>query len=229
MYYANHAGNLDSFTFRPRNPGSALTHLIGFIYSILLTPVLLIRAAVECQSFSVLVGCSVFMLSMVLLYCASTVYHSFDLSPKANKLLRKIDHLMIFVLIAGSYTPICLTVLRDGVGIPLLCAVWGVAAAGMVFKLCWVTCPKWVSSVIYIALGWACLAAFPELWAKLPRAGFFWLLIGGLVYTMGGVLYALRLKKLNELHPQFGSHEIFHVFVMVGNLCQFWCIFRYCV
>lgn len=229
MYYAHYAGNNGYFSFRAKDPGSALTHLIGVIYSILLTPVMLIRASMDGQPLHVLVGCSVFMLSMVLLYSASTVYHSFDLSPKANKRLRKIDHLMIFVLIAGSYTPICLTTLKGGIGIPLLCVVWGVAFVGMVFKLCWVTCPKWVSSVIYIAMGWACVAAFPELWSELPRAGFCWLLIGGLIYTAGGVLYALKLKRLNALHPHFGSHEIFHVFVMLGNLCQFWCIFRYCV
>lgn len=229
MYYTQLDNKILSFTFCSKEPGSAVTHLIGIIYSVLLTPVLLIKAALGGADISVLIGCSVFMLSMIMLYTASTVYHSFNLSPSANSVLKKIDHMMIFVLIAGSYTPICLTVLRGGIGIPLLLAVWILALLGMLFKLCWVNCPKWLSSVIYIVLGWSCVAAFPALYSGLAPAGFFWLLGGGILYTVGGVIYAMKFRKLNELSRNFGSHEIFHVFVMLGNLCQFFCIFKYCL
>lgn len=229
MYYTNIDNKTLSFTFRPKDPGSAITHLIGIIYSIFLTPVLLIKAAINGADIVTLISCSVFMLSMIMLYTASTVYHSFNLSNASNSILKKTDHMMIFVLIAGSYTPICLTVLRNGIGLILLLVVWIIAILGMLFKLFWVTCPKWLSSVIYIGLGWACVAAFPALYKGLAPSGFGWLLGGGILYTIGGVIYAMKFHKLNELSRNFGSHEIFHIFVMLGNLCQFFCIYKYCL
>ena len=229
MYSANLDGNTVFFSFRAKEPGSAITHLIGIIYSIILTPVLLIKAALSGAGISVLIACSVFMLSMVMLYAASTVYHTFNLSDKINTVLKKTDHSMIFILIAGSYTPICLTILRDGIGIILLAAVWLLSLGGIIFKLFWVNCPKWISSVIYIALGWACAVDVPSLYSGLSFEGFMWLLMGGIIYTVGGIIYAMSFKKFNQLSSKFGSHEIFHLFVMVGNLCHFYCVFQYCI
>ena len=108
----------------------------------------------------------------------------------------------------------------------LLCAIWGIAAAGMLLKAFWISCPKWFSSIIYIAMGWACLFVFPLLLKVLPKPAFLWLLAGGILYTAGGVLYALKLKGFNSLHKYFGSHEIFHLFVMAGSFCHF--IVMYC-
>lgn len=142
------------------------------------------------------------------------------------RLFRKLDHMMIFVLIAGSYTPVCLVVLGGRLGYTLLAVVWGVAILGMAVKAFWITCPKWFSSVIYIAMGWICLAVFGQLWNTLPRAAFLWLLAGGLIYTAGGVIYALKLPLFNAKHKYFGSHEIFHLFVMGGSICHF--IFMFC-
>lgn len=107
----------------------------------------------------------------------------------------------------------------------LLSAVWGIAIAGMLIKLCWITCPKWFSSVLYIAMGWACLAVFGTLWSTLSRSAFLWLLAGGIFYTAGGVIYALKLPVFNSKHKNFGSHEVFHLFVMGGSVCHF--IFMY--
>ena len=112
-------------------------------------------------------------------------------------------------------------------GYPLLIAVWGIAAAGMLFKLCWVTCPKYLSSIIYVAMGWACLSVFGQLIHTLSHAAFSWLLAGGLFYTVGGIIYALRLPFFNARHRNFGSHEIFHLFVMAGSICHFICMYRY--
>ena len=95
----------------------------------------------------------------------------------------------------------------------------------MTLKACWITCPKWFSSVIYIAMGWACVAVFGPLWQILPHAAFGWLLAGGVIYTAGGVIYALKLPLFNKKHEFFGSHEIFHLFVMGGSICHF--IFMY--
>ena len=175
-----------------------------------------------------IIGCIIFVLSMILLYTASGVYHTMMLPEKDRMLYKKIDHLMIFVLIAGSYTPICLTILYGHGGLILLTCVWILAIAGMIFKLFWVTCPKWVSSVIYIAMRWLVAFAFRPLLRYTPTAGFILLLAGGIVYTVGGVIYALKLMPFNGRHPYFGSHEIFHVLIMVGSILHFIMIYRYC-
>ena len=138
-----------------------------------------------------------------------------------NTILKKIDHMMISVLIAGSYTPICLLVLGGRTGIILLAIVWSFAIAGILIKAFWVYCPKWVSSVLYIGMGWTCVLAFTQLLNSLSPAAFVWLLAGGIIYTVGGVIYALKLPIFNSKHKYFGSHEIFHLFVMAGSACHF--------
>ena len=157
----------------------------------------------------------------VLLYAASTTYHTVDSTDKVNRRLRKLDHMMIFVLIAGSYTPICLITLRGPQGTALCAAVWAVALAGIAIKALWITCPKWFSSVLYIAMGWLCVFAVVPIVNALSPAGFGWLLAGGIIYTAGGVLYALKLPLFNARHKVFGTHEIFHVFVMAGSVCHY--------
>lgn len=213
--------------FRVKDPGSAATHFIGFVAAILMTPVLLVHASNVGADVMTMVGMSIFMISMILLYGASTSYHSFDISPKANLRLKRMDHMMIFVLIAGSYTPVCLTILRESVGMHLLMIVWGLAVVGMIFKAVWVTCPKWVSSVIYIGMGWVCLIAMPQLLAGLSAGAFLWLLVGGLFYTVGGVIYAMKFPVFHNRFQYFGCHELFHVFVMAGSVCHFIVMYVY--
>lgn len=207
-----------------REPGSALTHFIGMMLALIAAVPLLVKAA-ACQSSTCVMALAVFMLSMVMLYGASATYHSINVSEKIIRVFRKIDHMMIFVLIAGSYTPVCLIVLGGRLGYTLLAVVWTIAAAGMLIKAFWITCPKWFSSIIYIAMGWVCVGVFSTLWNSLPHAAFLWLLAGGIIYTIGGVIYALRLPLFNDRHQFFGSHEIFHLFVMGGSICHF--IFMY--
>ncbi len=215
------------FLFRPKDPGSALTHLIAFVAAIFATPPLLIHAAMNGASFIKLVSLSVFMLSMVLLYGASTVYHSFDISEGTNKILRKIDHMMIFILIAGSYTPVCTIAIGGRVGARLLALVWGIALAGLILKACWVTCPKWFSSLIYIGMGWVCILALPQIIHNLSGSAFSWLLMGGIIYTIGGIIYAMKFPVFHDRYKNFGSHELFHVFVMAGSLCHFIMMYNY--
>ena len=157
---------------------------------------------------------------------ASSLYHSLNVKENILKLFRKLDHMMIFVLIAGTYTPVCMLVLGGKTGMLLLSLIWGIALVGIVLKALWINCPKWFSSIIYIAMGWVCLLVFPILWEKLSTAAFAWLLAGGILYTVGGVVYALKLKGFNGTHQYFGSHEIFHLFVMAGSFCHF--IVMYC-
>lgn len=206
--------------FNLKDPGSAITHGAAMLLALISSIPLLIKAAGETDNLH-LFAIAIFILTMVLLYTASTVYHSIDSSEKVNRRLRKLDHMMISVMIAGSYTPICLIVLHGRTGYILCAVVWAVALAGILMKAFWITCPKWVSSVLYIGMGWLCVLAFVPIFQKLPRAGFWWLLSGGIIYTIGGVIYGLKLPIFNSRHKHFGSHEIFHIFVMLGSACHF--------
>ncbi len=209
-----------------REPASAFTHFIACVITVFASVPLLVKAAVSGydSSFTAMV---IFITSMIMLYAASTIYHSVNLSGKYLKLFKKIDHLMIFVLIAGSYTPVCLITLNGTSGLILLVAIWTVAIGGMLIKAFWITCPKWFSSILYISMGWLCVTVIPQLWHSLPFRGFAWLLAGGIIYTIGGVIYALKLPGFNAKHSSFGTHEIFHIFVMAGSACHFICMYWY--
>ena len=203
-----------------KDPGSAITHFIGMLMAIFAAVPLLIKAARE-PDHIYLISLTIYALSLILLYAASTTYHTFDLSEKANTILKKIDHMMIFILIAGSYTPICLITLKGRTGVILLSLVWGIALVGIILKAFWVFCPKWVSSILYIGMGWTCVLAFTQILNALSPPAFGWLLAGGIIYTIGGIIYALKLPIFNNRHKNFGSHEIFHLFVMGGSMCHF--------
>lgn len=203
-----------------KEPGSALTHFIGMLMAIFAAVPLLIKAAHE-PSRIYIISLAIYAASLILLYAASTTYHTFDISQKVNTVLKKIDHMMISVLIAGSYTPVCLIVLKGKTGIILLSIVWAIAIAGILIKAFWVYCPKWVSSVLYIGMGWTCVLAFTQILNNMSPAAFGWLLAGGIIYTVGGIIYALKLPIFNSRHKNFGSHEIFHLFVMGGSACHF--------
>ena len=203
-----------------KDPGSAITHFIGMLMAIFAAVPLLVKAARE-PDHIYLISLTIYALSLILLYAASTTYHTFDLSEKANTILKKIDHMMIFILIAGSYTPICLITLKGRTGVILLSLVWGIALVGIILKAFWVFCPKWVSSILYIGMGWTCVLAFTQILNALSPAAFGWLLAGGIIYTIGGIIYALKLPIFNNRHKNFGSHEIFHLFVMGGSMCHF--------
>ena len=207
-----------------REPGSAITHFIGMMLAVFAAVPLLVKAGVS-SGGEHFIAMAIFMASMILLYGASATYHSVNLTGRYLRIFRKLDHMMIFVLIAGSYTPVCLIVLGGELGYTLLALVWGIALAGMLVKAFWITCPKWFSSTIYIAMGWVCVAVFGPLWRTLPASAFLWLLTGGIIYTIGGIIYALKLPLFNSQHTHFGSHEIFHLFVMGGSICHF--IFMY--
>ena len=210
----------DTIKKHVKDPGSAITHFIGLLMAVFAAVPLIIKATHEPSPIYV-VSIAIYAASLILLYAASTTYHTFDRSEKVNTILKKIDHMMISVLIAGSYTPICLLVLGGKLGIILLAIVWSIAIAGILIKAFWVYCPKWVSSVLYIGMGWTCVLAFTQLLNSMSPAAFGWLLAGGLIYTAGGIIYALKLPIFNMKHKDFGSHEIFHLFVMGGSICHF--------
>ena len=206
--------------FKLKDPGSAITHGIGMLLAVAGATPLIVKAARSADVLHVF-AVSVFILTMILLYLASTLYHSVNSTVKVNRRLKKMDHMMIFVMIAGSYTPVCLIVLHGRTGYILCALVWTVAIIGMLIKAFWITCPKWFSSIIYISMGWLCVLAMVPLVQALPAAAFVWLVAGGVIYTVGGIIYALKLPLFNSRHQFFGSHEIFHLFVMAGSLCHY--------
>ncbi|SFR62431.1 PAQR family membrane homeostasis protein TrhA [Anaeromicropila populeti] len=209
-----------------KEPGSAITHFIGMLMAIFAATPLLIKAAHSpdwVNSFSL----GIFIVSMILLYAASTIYHSINKSEKINRILKKFDHMMVSVLIAGTYTPICLIVLGGKTGQRMLCIIWGMALIGILIKAFWIYCPKWVSSFIYIAMGWTCVLSFTQIINSLSPAAFGWLVSGGIIYTAGGIIYALKLPIFNSRHQNFGSHEIFHLFVLGGSICHFILMYRF--
>ena len=212
--------------FKIKDPGSAITHFIGCVMAVFAAAPLLIKAAREPGSIYV-AAMGIFILSMILLYAASTIYHTVDSTEKVNRRLRKMDHMMIFILIAGTYTPVCMIVLGDKTGWTMLTLVWGIAIVGILINALWITCPKWFSSLIYIAMGWVCILAITKILSSMPRAGFMWLLAGGIIYTVGGIIYAMKLPFFNSRHRYFGSHEIFHLFVMGGSLCHYVMMYRF--
>ena len=203
-----------------KDPGSAVTHFIGMLGALGAGVPLIVVAAMRLDARGV-AAMSVFAASAVLLYSASTIYHSLNISDKVNTILRKLDHMMIFVLIAGSYTPICVTALNDLRGYILLAVVWAAAAGGMVLKGLWITCPDWLSSTIYMGMGWISVSSIKGIFCSMSGAAFGWLVAGGVIYTIGGVLYALENRFRGFGVRNFGMHELFHLFVMGGSACHY--------
>ena len=199
-------------------PWSAITHGVGAALALAGTALLLARSAAmgKWLYFGLF---AVYGLSMVCLYTASTLYHCLNGSVAMRLALRKYDHCSIYLLIAGSYTPLCLTVLREAGGIPLMIAVWALAAAGTVLTIAKLSIPRWLTSAIYLFMGWLAIFAIVPIYRALPAVGFSWLLAGGLLYTVGGVLYAVKWPGRDN--PRFGCHEIFHVFILLGSIAHF--------
>ena len=196
-------------------PWSALTHGIGAVLAVLGTLFLLWNA----QGIREALGFGVYGLSMITLYTASTLYHCLRTGVAGRRRLRKLDHCTICLLIAGSYTPICLLVLWQSCGPVLLVGVWSFAAVGILLSLVWITAPRWLSAGVYLAMGWLCVFAIKPLISSMPPAALFWLAAGGVLYSIGGVLYALKWPGRNN--PRFGCHEIFHIFILLGSVCQY--------
>ena len=209
---------------RLREPVSGLTHLAGVLLAGAGLVVLLATAA-RAGRTDQLVAFGIFGLSLIALYAASSLYHLLPLSPPTVARLRRVDHMTIFVLIAGTYTPICLLALRGGWRIGLLGLVWGLALCGVLLKLSWMGAPRWVSVALYLAMGWVAVVAAPAIFETVPAGGIGWLLAGGVVYSVGALIYGL--KRPDPVPGVFGFHELWHLFVLAGSACHFWVMLRY--
>ncbi len=207
-----------------REPMNGFTHFIGIIFAIVAT-ILLVGLSLNPYKPYHLFSFSVFGFGMILLYTTSTLYHWLKLPDEGIKKLRKADHIMIFIYIAATYTPVCIVALKGTLGWGLLIAVWLVALVGIVIKIFWMSAPRWLSTFIYILMGWLAVIVIYPLVNSLQIGTLIWLMIGGLFYTIGAVIYAL--KKPDPYPGILGFHEIFHLFVLLGTFSHFWMIYRY--
>lgn len=201
---------------RLREPVSGLTHLGGAIAAFIGQIVLLVLAS---SGLEKLVSTLVYGLSLVGLFSASAAYHLVNAGPKVTAVLRKLDHSAIYLLIAGTYTPFCVNAFSGFYRWGLLAIVWGIAIAGIVVKLFYMGAPRWLSAVIYVSMGWLCLMAAGEMTTALTPFALGWLIAGGVIYTLGAVVYAT--KMFNFVPGKFGFHEVWHIFVLLGALAHF--------
>ncbi|MGE5594113.1 MAG: PAQR family membrane homeostasis protein TrhA [Betaproteobacteria bacterium] len=205
-----------------KDPASGLSHLVGALLSIAAL-VVLVRAGVANNDVWKIVSFSVFGSSLVLLYSASATYHLLNVSRRAQVVLRKLDHIMIFVLIAGTYTPVCLLTLRGMVGYVLLAVVWTLALAGLFFKIFYLNAPRWAYTAIYLLMGWLVVAFVVPLVRALSPRTMLWLFVGGLFYSVGAVIYGL--KRPNLVPGWLGFHEVFHVLILLGSASHFYFVY----
>jgi len=205
---------VDQLIVKPRLRG--VSHQWAFFVS-LLTGCLLVATAPGGRAT---VAAAIYAASVAGLFGASALYHRITwASAAARRWMRRLDHSMIFVLIAGTYTPFALLALKGTLATAILVAVWAGAAAGVVMKLVWIDAPKWVVALTYVLLGWVAVAAFPQLYDAVGLTGITMVAGGGLLYTAGAVVYALR--RPDPVPTVFGYHEVFHVLVIVAAALQY--------
>ena len=196
---------------------NALSHGVGFVVSLIAAPLLVIRVAGEQQAVRT-VGVSVFAASIVLLYLASTLYHAMP-QGSAKHVFRVVEHSGIYIVIAGTYTPFTLGVLRGGWGWALLAIVWALAAAGIAFKVFGGLKYPAISMALYLGMGWLIVVAAHAVWTRVPAGGIAWLVGGGLAYTIGAAFYMAKQLR-------FG-HLVWHVFVLAGTTCHYFAVMWY--
>ncbi|HLR61296.1 MAG TPA: hemolysin III family protein [Lentibacillus sp.] len=211
--------------FSIREPINSLTHLFGAILSLAGLVALVIKASATADSALAIIAVIMFGVSMILLYSASATYHMVIARDHVVAFLRRVDHSMIFVLIAGTYTPICLISLEGMTGWILFSVINALALTGVIFKLVWFHAPRWLSTALYVAMGWIIIFFSSALFSIIGGGGMLMLLIGGVFYTVGAFIYWLKPKFLSFKH--LGFHEIFHVFILFGSLFHFICIYGY--
>ncbi len=211
---------------RIKEPVNGITHIIGALLSIVALVFLVSQAAQHGTVWHV-VAFSIYGVSLVALYTMSSLYHSLNVSQKTNRTLEQLDHAMIYFLIAGSYTPICLVALRGGWGWSLLGVVWSLAITGIVLKLVFRDPPRVIVAILfsfYIIIGWLGLIAWAPLVQVLSNWGIFWFVLGGVFYTVGAIIFNTDRLRLSV---HIGAHEIWHFFVMAGSLSHFWVMLKY--
>jgi hemolysin III len=211
------------YLFPIREPFNGFTHLFGALVALVGTILLVFDASIESASYRfafIIYGITVF-----LMFGSSALYHSVQVSFKREEFFRLLDHIMIYLVIAGSYTPICAIALEGVWRLGMLLGIWIFAVAGVLKKILWLNAPRWFSTGLYLLMGWIAVIIFPQIWDVVPKGFSYWIIIGGLFYTVGAVIYALQ--KPNPAPSWFGYHGIWHLFVMGGAFSHFWAIYYY--
>jgi len=205
-----------SMTSRFHEPSSGFTHLVGAIASAGGLVALLILGW---QGFEKILSLLVYGLSLVGLFAASAAYHLAKVGPASRQILRKLDHSAIFLLIAGTYTPFCVNAFTGFFRWGLLVVIWSIALIGILVKVSWIGAPRWLNAVMYVLMGWLCISAIGQMTVALTPFTLAWLIMGGVIYTLGAIVYATKL--FNFVPGKFGFHEVWHIFVLLGALAHF--------
>ena len=208
-----------------REPINSLTHLFGAVLSVFGLVALIIKAWSTSGTGLAITAVTIFGISMILLYAASTTYHWVKAKDAVIRFFRKLDHSMIFILIAGTYAPFCLIALEGPIGWSLFAVIAGMAVCGVIFKMVWFKCPRWLSTSLYIGMGWMAAFIISPLSKSIETGGIVLLILGGLFYTIGGIIYGTEPKFLKFKNWRF--HEIFHIFILLGSLAHFLSIYLY--
>ena len=199
-----------------REPVNGLTHLGGAIAAFFgMIAMFIVARGDPARVISVLV----YSLGLMAMFLASAIYHMASVKPAVLQTLRKIDHSAIFLLIAGTYTPFCLLAFTGFWHWGLLALIWAIAAIGIVVKVFYIRSPRWLHTGIYVVMGWLCVMAAPQMPSVLPATAMIWLFVGGVIYTLGAVVYATKI--LDFVPQKFGFHEVWHIFVILGAVAHF--------
>ena len=199
-----------------REPVNGLTHMVGAIAAFFGQIALLIAAW---NGPARIVSVMIYGLSLMAMFTASATYHTVKVKPHIQQILRKLDHSAIFMLIAGTYTPFCLIAFTGFWRWGLLAIIWAIAVIGIIIKVFYVNAPRWLNAGMYVAMGWLVVMAVPQMSSVLPINAMLWLIVGGVVYTLGALVYTT--KMFNFVPGKFGFHEVWHIFVLLGAIAHF--------
>jgi hemolysin III len=205
-----------------REPVNGLTHFFAALVAVIGLVVLLIVGRANAGKE---ISLAIYGVSVILLFSASATYHMVKANPRVIEILRKFDHSAIYLLIAGSYTPICYIMFTGFWQWGMLAIIWSFALVGVIIKIFIIRAPRWVNAGIYLVMGWMAIFALQEMLSRLPVGALIWLGVGGIIYTLGAVVYIT--KMLDFVPGKFGFHEVWHIFVILGALAHFIAILAY--
>ena len=205
-----------------REPVNGLTHFFAAIFAAV---GLIVLIMLGWKNILKEISFSVYGTSLILLFAASATYHMVRAKPKIIESLRKLDHSAIYLLIAGTYTPFCVVMFKGFWQWGLLAIIWSLAIIGIIVKMFVIRAPRWLTAGVYVVMGWLCIAAIGEMLKVLPAGALAWLIAGGVIYTLGAIIYIT--KTLDFLPGKFGFHEVWHIFVILGALAHFIAIAAY--
>lgn len=209
-----------------REPINSISHLFGIVLSAIGLMLLLINS-LHTHDFTKVFTSIIFCIGLISLYSASTVYHWCVVKETTLEILRKIDHIMIYILIAATYTPICLITLKGFIGYTLFSVVWTLTIVGIILKILWLNAPRWLYTGFYLILGWAAIFVIYPLYKILPITALLLLVSGGISYSIGAIIYATKPKSIKIW--KFGFHEIFHIFILIGSFIHYILIYNYVI